>query len=407
MEKHPPLFNSAYFRSVWAKDYEEFKNSPEAEALHARLKNWAVKEWQKETASESAFIDVFFKQTWGYFSSGERDKELGFTLQQQYPVKGAGQKGGTGKADIALGYFGRKDMEEIPQVLGEFKDDRSGLDKPQANRPNDRSPVDQCLDYLREARTGLISSILPTWGLATDMNEFRLYRYGNKAQYQRFVIKTSLGDLANSLLEENEEAAFQRFLFHRVFHSQMLLTSGGKSKLEKLFDEQIIHEQALENEFYLEYHALREAIYQSLRQLNPQYEQEGRLRRLVKYTQRILDRCLFILYCEDMGRELNFPPNVLRDVLIEVSTSKYYSPDADEAWTRVKRLFASMRDGTPFGPERINRFNGGLFDEDPELDALKLPNRVFCEHNQGQSQKRLLQHPKTLLYFSSKEPRKN
>ena len=303
MEKHPPLFNSAYFRSVWAKDYEEFKNSPEAEALHVRLKNWAVKEWQKETASESAFIDVFFKQTWGYFSSGERDKESGFTLQQQYPVKGAGQKGGTGKADIALGYFGRKDMEEIPQVMGEFKDDRSGLDKPQANRPNDRSPVDQCLDYLREARTGLISSILPTWGLATDMNEFRLYRYGNKAQYQRFVIKTSLGDLANSLLEENEDAAFQRFLFHRVFHSQWLLTPGGKSKLEKLLDEQIIHEQALENEFYLEYHAFREAIYQSLRQLNPQYEQEGCLRRLVKYTQRILDRCLFILYCEDMGRE--------------------------------------------------------------------------------------------------------
>ena len=61
-----------------------------------------------------------------------------------------------------------------------------------------------------------------------------------------------------------------------------------------------------------------------------------------------------------------------------------------------------MRDGTPFGAERINRFNGGLFDEDPEMDALKLPNRVFCEHNQGQSQKRLLQHPKTLLYFSSK-----
>ena len=181
MEKHIPLLNLPYLKSVWANDFEEYKNSPEARELSDRLENWAAKVNQKETTSEGALIDVFFKQTWGYFASGEKDKEAGFTLQQQYPVKGAGQKGGTGKADIAMGFFGQKDMVEIPQILGEFKDDRSGLDKPQTSRPNDRSPVDQCLDYLREARTGLISPILPSWGLVTDMNEFRLYHFGNKA----------------------------------------------------------------------------------------------------------------------------------------------------------------------------------------------------------------------------------
>ncbi len=175
--------------------------------LYARLKNWSAKEWQKETASEAAFVDLFFKSTWGCTASGEKDPADGYTLQQQFPVRNAGQKGGTGAADIALGYFGRKDMEEIPQVLGEFKDDRSGLDKPQANRPNDRSPVAQCLDYLREARSGLNPPILPTWGIVTDMNEFRLYFFGNKAQYQRFVIQPSKGDLAVSLLEEGDDGA--------------------------------------------------------------------------------------------------------------------------------------------------------------------------------------------------------
>lgn len=67
------------------------------------------------------------------------------------------------------------------------------------------------------------------------MNEFRLYLYGNKAQYQRFVIRPGEGDAAVSLLDD-DEAAFQRFLF-----------------------------------------------------------------------QRILDRCLFVLYCEDMGRALHYP----------------------------------------------------------------------------------------------------
>lgn len=402
MEKQQPLFNAAYLRSVWSKDHGDFLNSKEAEALFERLRHWAARDWRKETASESGFIEVFFKQTWGYFAGGERDKDVGFTLQQQYPVKGSGQKGGTGKADIALGFFGRSDMEEIPQVLGEFKDDRSGLDKPQSNRPNDRSPVDQCLDYLREARAGLISPVLPAWGLVTDMNEFRLYHYGNKAQYQRFVITPAKGDLVHSLLGEGRESAFQRFLFYRIFHSDWLLAASGKSRLEKLLDDQIIHEQTLENEFYLEYRDFRETLYQSLRKHNPQFEAEGRLRTLVKLTQRILDRCLFILYCEDMGRELNYPPNVLRNVLMEVSAGRYYDPEADDAWSMVKRLFASMRDGTPFGAERINRFNGGLFEEDPVMDALKIPNRVFCEQNQGQSPKRLMQYPKTLLYFSSK-----
>lgn len=176
-ETQQPLLNTAYLRSVWAKDYELFKDSPEAVALLTRLENWAAKDWQKETASEAAFIDVFFKQTWGHVASGEADTKEGYTLQQQFPVTGAGQKGGTGEADIALGYFGLDGTDGIPQVLGEFKDDRSGLDKPQSGRPNDRSPVDQCLDYLREARTGLISPILPTWGLVTDMNEFRQTGY--------------------------------------------------------------------------------------------------------------------------------------------------------------------------------------------------------------------------------------
>lgn len=401
-ETHPPIFDTAYLRSVWAKDYDTFKNSPEAAALRQRLENWAAKDWQNETAAEGAFIDVFFKQTWGYAASGAAEKGAGFTLWQQYPVERAGQSGGTGKADIALGWFGRDDMADIPQVLGEFKDDRSGLDKPQAGRPNDRSPVAQCLDYLRESRTGRNTPILPAWGIVTDMNEFRLYLYGRDPGCQRFVIRPNDGDPCVSLLGDDDDAGFQRFLFQRMFHLDWLLARVAKSELEKLADRQIIHEKALENEFYLEYQAFREAVYRTLRDLNPRYETEGRLRRLVKYTQRILDRCLFVLYCEDMGGALDFPPNILRDLLIERAGSQFYSPDGDDVWGDVKRLFVSMRDGTPFGKNRISRFNGGLFAEDPELDALSLPNRIFCEENQGQSPERLLSFPETLLHFSAK-----
>ena len=401
-EKNPPLFNTAYLRSVWAKEFGEFRESQAAEALRVRLTNWADRVRQKETASSAVFIDLFFKQTWGYSAAGEDEKARGYTLVSEFSVQSAGAGGGTGAADIALGFFGRSDMDEIPQVLGEFKDDRSGLDKPQTGRTNRRSPVDQCMDYLREARSGRASAILPTWALVTDMNEFRLYRYGNKAQFQRFVLRPGDGDPGISLLGDDDAAAFERFVFWRMFRPEWLLAEVSRSALEKLLDDQFVFEQGLENEFYREYQAFREEVYRALRDLNPQYEKDGRLRRLVRHTQRFLDRCLFILYCEDMGSALHFPPNVLRDLLMEVSASKFHNPEGQDAWDAVKRLFAAMRDGTPFGEERINRFNGGLFEEDAEMDALRLPNRIFCEKNQGQSAERIMRFPKTLLFLSAK-----
>ncbi|WP_328987443.1 hypothetical protein [Thiorhodovibrio winogradskyi] len=65
-------------------------------ALLDRLNNWADKDWQQETAAGSTFIDLFFKQTWGYCASGEGEKGSGYTLIPEFAVKGAGSGGGTG-----------------------------------------------------------------------------------------------------------------------------------------------------------------------------------------------------------------------------------------------------------------------------------------------------------------------
>ncbi|MDD2601033.1 MAG: hypothetical protein PHO37_17715, partial [Kiritimatiellae bacterium] len=48
--------------------------------------------------------------------------------------------------------------------------------------------------------------------------------------------------------------------------------------------------------------------------------------KLVRLTQRLLDRCLFLLFCEDMGKSLDFPGDLLRDILIAYSKDPYYSP---------------------------------------------------------------------------------
>jgi hypothetical protein len=63
---HQPLLSDAYLRAVLDKEFQEFKNSQIEATLLKRLKLWSEKSFQKETTAETAFISVFFEQTWGY-----------------------------------------------------------------------------------------------------------------------------------------------------------------------------------------------------------------------------------------------------------------------------------------------------------------------------------------------------
>lgn len=396
----PPLFTDSFLRSVYASEIAEFRHSGEDARLRERLLAWANRDFQKETSAEAAFIDVFFRQTWGYWGAGERARSEGFTLYPQFPIGGAGQQGGTGQADVALGYFGHDDIPATPQVLCELKDVRSGLDAPQRRKGNDRSPVRQCADYLKEASRHLYGNepIQPSWGLVSDMNEFRLYsRRTMPADYQRFFVRAPKGEVeAVSLTDDSEAASLQRFFFSKLLSAGMLLSSVGPSALEKLLERQGAHEKNLENSFYAEYRDYRETIFRAIVDSNPGFA--GTRGKLVRLTQRFLDRCIFILFCEDMGDALNFPPHVLRDLLIRESRDPLYDPEDSSVWHKVKRLFTAMRDGTPFGEARINRFNGGLFEPEPELESLHIPNRIFCTKEQGTT---IGAAKATLLFFSA------
>ena len=400
---HLPLFTDAFLASHFAVDYAKFQGSAEETALHSRIQHWSDKAFQNETSAETTFIDVFFKETWNYWGAGARASSEGYNLYPKFPIAQAGQRGGTGVADLALGWFDRSPIASTPQAVCEFKDIRSGLDRPQRRKGSDRSPVQQCADYLREASKKFYGNepIQPTWAIVSDMNEVRLYwRRTMPSQMQRFVIRReSREQTIVALLDDTEEARFQRFVFSKLLHASMLLTTGGPSKLEKLVVEQGHHEHAIENEFYREYQGYRESIFRSLVKHNPGFpDTRGKL---VRLAQRFLDRCIFLLFCEDMGAALQFPPHVLRDMLVRESLDPHYEPSDVSVWHKVKRLFVAMRDGTPFGDARINRFNGGLFAEEPDLERLVIPNDVFCVKGQGATEASLIAAKETLLFFSA------
>jgi hypothetical protein len=406
MSVNPPLLSNHYLESILNEEYQKYLNSDRDGVVIQLLKDWDSREFQNETSSENAFVDVFFKRLWGYSAAGEGQSGEGYTCYSQFPVGGAGQGGGTGKADLALGHFGVDEIiSSIPQALCEFKDIRSDLDANQNRKGNTRTPVKQCADYLKEAYSALFGNepVLPVWGIVTDMNEFRIYyRKDMPSRFQRFVISKQSPSHTEliPLLGDQEEARFQRFIFSMIFRPEFLITKTGKSRLEKLLDQQLILEEELEKSFYEEYQAYRVRIFNTLAKYNPAFS--DRKGRLVRLAQRLLDRLIFILYCEDMGASLNYPRDLLRDFLIKHSLDEFYDPEDDVIWSRIKKLFAVMNDGGKFLDHKIDRFNGGLFEHDPDLDSLKIPAFIFCSNKQGSNQDEILRHPETLLYFSGK-----
>lgn len=392
----PPLLEDAYLRTQWHEEFEAFEAGPESSALLTRLQAWANRDLLTERASETAFIQRFFIETWGYTLQG--GETTAYDCRPQFEVSGAGQGGGTGFADLALGRFGDRGAG-IPQVLCEFKDIRSGLEARQRRKGNHRSPVEQCFDYLHAAwqtrdRDSLVE---PFFALVTDMREFRLYtRRLGRGQFQRFVIAEEAGAGEPGLLASNPAAAFRRFVFWRLFRPDLLLAERGTPALDTLLRDQVVREKAIEKDFYRDYRSYREFVYQTLAASNPNFT--GTRGQLVRLTQRFLDRCIFVLFCEDMGRELRYPPNLLRDLLIERSQSRFYDPESSGPWDDMKALFRAMRDGGRYGLHVIDRFNGGLFEEDAMLEALHIPAKVFCVAGQASN---LLGHPRTLLYLSA------
>jgi hypothetical protein len=126
-------------------------------------------------------------------------------------------------------------------------------------------------------------------------------------------------------------------LFQKVFHRETLISATGRSALLALITLQRFKDRELENSFYDEYRKFRERLYTELLAKNgpatPRFP--GTNGRLVRLAQKILDRCIFIFFCEDMGQALAFPPKLFQDFLIERSNDPYFSPEGTGIWQDV------------------------------------------------------------------------
>ncbi len=391
-----------YLQSIYDVEFKAYLAEGRDEFVLAKLRAWDGRARQTETQDESAFIQTFFGELWGFEATGRAAGEV-HTIVPKFGVAGAGAKGGAGEADLALGWF--KGLgDAIPQALCEFKDIRSGLDIKQNRKGSNLTPVEQCLNYVKGARRNLFGNepVQPWWGLVTDMNEFRLYWWDRAPQqYMRFFIRRPR-DLfvRHDLLADGEAAQFDRFLFSKLLHREMLIAPSGKPALWRLAERQWRREAAIEGEFYEHYKNVRERLFAVLRTHNTDFA--GTPTDLLRISQKLLDRFIFAFYCEDMGERMLFPPQFIRDYLKNRSTEPYYETEGTEIWDFFRRLFNLMNTGGRLGQTHVPHINGGLFDTDETINGLSIPNHVFAALGQGQNEAQLDADRNTLFYLSAK-----
>ena len=308
----------------------------ELDRAQAVLKKWAELGTRgtlarKETSLDAEFLQEVFAGALGYAPVTADTAE--YQLERQFSIPGAGT------ADGALGDFSTE-QHRAPVAVIELKSADVNLD---TDRFNGRTPVQQLWDYL---------NAVPEcpWGILSNFISFRLYhREHGSRSFELFT-----------LVELTKPERFAEFYY--VFGRGGLLptkrdpTPRAIALLERTGERQ----REVGDELYEAYSGNR---LQLIHHLHAKLDKP--LDNAIAIAQKLLDRIIFVAFCEDRG--------LLPHKIIE-RTYEQLPPLArvtNPRWRNFLDLFHAVDKGhRAFDLEQ--GYNGGLFQHDPEVDDLQL-----------------------------------
>jgi len=296
----------------------------------ADLESSGKLEEQKETALEGEFLTQVFGDALGYTLFSENKKQ--WNLKPKFFVNG-------GTADAAIGLF-ESEHKQLPRALIELKGPKVNVDR---DRFNGRTPVQQCWDYL---------DAVPEcpWGIVCNYVSFRLYhRNQTPRAYELFTLQ----DLRKKEIFDQFYYLFQR-------EGLLPITPGQMPRADVLLEKTNQREREVGDELYKYYHDNRVALIQHLRE--EPYKRS--LDKAIYITQRLLDRIIFVAFCEDRGL---LPRNSIYRAWKEVPP--FYRV-TNPKWQNFLDLFRSIDEGNE--QRDISPYNGGLFRKDKDVDELNL-----------------------------------
>jgi len=304
-----------------------------------KLEKWAeiiatgTVDAHKEQEILGDFLNDVFCELLGYTRAVDNPKR--YTISREKHVQANGKF-----ADAVLGEFGPEGKRYVAAVEG--KGPKDPLDRPFAGRKV--SAVDQAFDYAINLRCN--------WIVVTNVRQTRLYYKGtDKQTFERFDTEALARD----------DRQLRKFVF--LLHASRMVPLHGPSHLDALVLESEKVGRDLTIEFYAHYAFARRSTLSRLRWMNPDIEP----RPILGCAQKLLDRILFIAFCEDRGL---LPAETIKRAFAHRDP---YNPRP--LWDNFRGMFRAVNIGNQ--DLNIHKYNGGLFADDPVLDGLKIPDEVF------------------------------
>ena len=300
----------------------------------------------KEIQVQAAFLTKFFNNILGYVEKHESPDNWELDNEVKTEIDKT-------RADGALGYFTKDHNDDITRAVIELKDANTPLDKKQSSRKDYDSPISQAFSYSSKFDRC-------DWIIVSNFKEIRLYNKDRGQGYYESFEVLNLGD----------EKEFKRFYF--CLCKQNLLDRNRNSLLDNLVKDTSKNEEEISKDFYKDFKALRMSLFEHICKNNHAIDKKC----LLEKTQKLLDRLIFVMFCEDSTIGL-LPPFTLKNYY---ETGKNLPIPSDEkVWQIIKGLFQSIDKGNSDINPPINKYNGGLFAPDEILDNLKIKDSVWAD----------------------------
>lgn len=328
------------------------------------IQNWVVsieKTKAKESSLESRFINDILCRVLGYTSFPAVDG----TTATVYNKPSTRITHIDRTPDAVLGEF--TSTETRFTVAVELKTPGTDLDLPQPGYGNE-TPVAQGFYYGRRI-------LGVRWIIVTDMRVLRLYSVESTGEYEEVDLRDCLKSNKLSGL------AFRKLWF--LFHHNCLVQAHDNSQIHALYLKSAGQQVQIRESFYEVYYQIRLELFSAISEATGKLIVIPEREQVLEATQRLLDRMLFIYYCEDHPQQLIPNGTVAR---VTAAASNLPGSSQCKVYTYLKELFREIDVGSPPGSDHyLSGYNGELFKMHSIIDQIDLPDslhkKIFSAHD--------------------------
>lgn len=217
----------------------------------------------------------------------------------------------------------------------------------------------------------------------TDLDKIEPQAFGYKNAHRgvRYVVTSNFERLRLYVDSTLDFIEFNLFELTRAEFERLWLCLSKETLLDRdlparLFEQSRQSESSITEKLYADYSAFKRELFDDILVRRGGAVSDAEKLLLFRKTQKLLDRFIFIFFCEDRGL---LPVNSIETIIKKWRTDRAWDPNA-RLYPQFRRFFAFIDGGND--ALKIHAYNGGLFAPDPLLDGLDIDDALLARWTQ-------------------------